>query len=64
MYNEKNTIILGLFCWLLFLPACAMIDATGTTQTQVQQRSYQSKVFDTIDKNNVLRNVIVLQCKI
>lgn len=54
----KNFVIIGLFFCLAFIPACTTIGAVDTQQSQVQTRNYQTKSFDTSDKNNVLRNVI------
>lgn len=42
------------------LSGCASThnDVLGTTQTQVQMRNYQSRMFDTSDKAMVLRAVV------
>ena len=47
-------------CLLTLLCGCASThnDVLGTTQTQVQMRNYQSRMFDTPDKALVLRAVV------
>ena len=47
-------------CILTLLSGCASTheDVLGTTQTQVQMRNYQSRMFDTSDKFMVLRAVV------
>ena len=47
-----------LFFCLAFISACATTGALDSQQSQVQTRNYQTKSFDTSDKNNVLRNVV------
>jgi len=55
----KKITILGLFLCLSFLVSCATTNGVlDNQQSQVQTRNYQTKSFDTSDKNNVLRNVI------
>lgn len=54
----KNFIIFGLFFCSICISSCATTGALDTTQSQVQIRNYQTKSFETSDKNNVLRNVI------
>lgn len=53
----KKFIVLGLFFCLTFV-SCATTGALDGGKSQVQTRNYQTKSFDTTDKNNVLRNVI------
>ena len=45
---------------LTLLCGCASThnDVLGTTQTQVQMRNYQSRMFDTSDKAMVMRSVV------
>lgn len=47
------------FLVLVYLTGCASVheDVLGT-QTQLQMRNYQSRAFDTTDKDMVLRSVI------
>lgn len=47
-------------CLMALLCSCTSVhsDVLGTTQTQVQMRNYQSRMFDTSDKAMVLRAVI------
>lgn len=47
-------------CIATLLCGCASThdDVLGTTQTQVQMRNYQSRMFDTSDKSMVLRAVV------
>jgi len=55
----KSFAIISLFFCLTFLPSCVTTGALDNPQqSQVQTRNYQTKSFDTSDKNNVLRNVI------
>lgn len=52
--------ILCSFFVITLLCGCASThnDVLGTTQTQVQMRNYQSRMFDTSDKSLVLRAVV------
>lgn len=45
---------------LILLCGCASThnDVLGTTQTQVQMRNYQSRMFDTSNKAMVMRSVV------
>ena len=47
-------------CLITLLSGCASThnDVLGTTQTQVQMRNYQSRMFDTSNKAMVLRAVV------
>lgn len=47
------------FLVLVYLTGCTLVheDVLGT-QTQLQMRNYQSRAFDTTDKDMVLRSVI------
>ena len=47
-------------CLITLLCGCASThnDVLGTTQTQIQMRNYQSRMFDTSDKALVLRAVV------
>ncbi|MDR2901916.1 MAG: hypothetical protein LBU87_02250 [Lactobacillales bacterium] len=52
--------ILSIACLMLFLTGCPAMheEILGTSQSQAQIRNYQSKAFDTADKDKVLRGVI------
>lgn len=55
----KKITILSLFLCLSFFTSCATTGgALDSQQSQVQTRNYQTKSFETSDKNNVLRNII------
>lgn len=55
----KNFVTICLLFCLTFISACATTGALDNPQqSQVQTRNYQTKSFDTSNKNNVLRNVI------